>query len=136
MYKGCGCYKNGLSSFWRWGGDYIALFVDGTIASTLGMNLPPYKNAKSHMLKLQDPRLIKKYNKCLNHFFKRHFLSDQTKLLQARVSCPITSEHAKEYERLDKLRIVGMQYAEKQCRKLKKGRDTMDTGAHSNKSEH
>ena len=87
--------------------------MDVTIASTLGVHLSSDKIAKARRLKLQDPKLIKKYNKCLIHFFKHHSLSDQTKLLHDRITCPTTEEGAKEYERLDRLRTAGMQYAEK-----------------------
>ena len=75
--------------------DQRALFVDTAIASTLGVNLPPDKTAKARRLKLQDPRLVKKYNKCLNHIFKRHSLSDQSTLLQEMTTCPITDDDAK-----------------------------------------
>lgn len=47
--------KAGYVSFGGRVGDLIALFVDITIASTLGVILPPDKMAKSRRLKLQDP---------------------------------------------------------------------------------
>ena len=119
--RGIEVNKAGYLPFGEGVGDHRALFIDVTIASTLGVNLPPDKTAKARRLKLQDPRIIKKYVKYLKHFFKRHSLSDQSKLLQDRVTCPITKEDALEYERLDKIRIAGMQYAEKRCRKLKMG---------------
>ena len=102
-------------------GDHRALFIDVTIASTLGVNFPPDKATRAQRLKVQDPRIVKKYVTYLNQFFKRHTLLDQSKLLQDRVTCPITREDATEYERLDKIRIAGMQYAEKRCRKIKMG---------------
>jgi len=102
-------------------GDHRALFIDVTIASTLGVNLPPDKSVRARRLKLQDPRIIKKYVRYLKHFFNRHSLLDQSKLLQDRVNCPISRKDAAEYERLDKIRIAGMQYAEKRCRKVKMG---------------
>lgn len=71
--------------------DHRDSYVDISIAPILGVNLLP-KKAKAHRHKLQCPSLIKKYNKCLNHLFKYHSLSDQTILLQVRVSCPITSK--------------------------------------------
>lgn len=37
------------------------------------------------------------------------------------MSCPITSGDAKEYKRLNKLRIAGMKYAENRCKKLRIG---------------
>ena len=70
---------------------------------------------------MQDSRIVKTYNKALNHFFKRYNIYFQSFNLQARATAPISQEDEKEYERLDNLRIEGMKYVEKKCRKQKMG---------------
>ena len=102
-------------------GDHRPLFIDITIASSLGVNLPPSKSVKARRLKLQDPRIVNKYNKCLKKFFNQFSLSNQALLLQERITQPINAEDALEYEKLDAIRIRGMQFAEKRCRKLQMG---------------
>ena len=102
-------------------GDHRPIFVDVSIASTLGVNLPPPKSATARRLKLLDPRVVKKYNKCLKQFFKKHSLLDQVTLLQDRMTRPLSPQDALEFERLDSVRIQGMKYAERRCRKLKMG---------------
>ena len=102
-------------------GDHRPLFVDITIASTLGVNLSPSKSPSARRLKLNDPRIIHNYNVKLKHYFSHHSLALQVQKLQDRVTYPLSSSAATEYERLDKIRIQGMQYAERHCRKLKMG---------------
>ena len=87
----------------------------------LGDNLPPIQTARARKLKLQDPRIIKKYNKCLKHFFQRHQLELRSRTLQRHATFPLSSQDAIAYEKLDRIRIDGMKYAEKRCRRLKMG---------------
>ena len=94
-------------------GDHRPLFVDVTIASILGVNLPLVKKVAARRLKLQDPRVVNRYNKHLKQFFRKSSLSDKAKSLQARTTHPLKEAEIQEYERLDKIRIEGMQYAEK-----------------------
>jgi hypothetical protein len=102
-------------------GDHRPLFVDVTIASTLGVNLPPVKKVAARRLKLQDPRIVNRYNKHLKQFFQKSSLFDKAASLQARITHPLKEAEVQEYEHLDKLRIEGMQHAEKKCRKFKMG---------------
>lgn len=40
-------------------GDGRALFMDITLASVMGVDLPPIQSARASKLKLQDPRIVK-----------------------------------------------------------------------------
>ena len=64
---------------------------------------------------------MRKYNKRLKQLFRKLSLVDQVVLLQERVTRPINDEDASSFERLDAIRIRGMMYAEKRCRKIKMG---------------
>ena len=113
--------KAGYLAFGEGVGDHRPLFIDVTIASSLGVNLPPPRSVKARRLKLGDPRVIKAYNKALKIYFSRFSLLDQIQLLQAKITYPLSLPAATEFERLDKIRIQGMKYAEKRCRKLRMG---------------
>ena len=102
-------------------GDHRALFVDISLVSVLGADLPPIQTARARKLKLQDPRIVKKYNKSLKLFIKSHDLELRSFQLQNKATFPLTSQDAHEYEILDKIRIEGMKYAEKRYRRLKMG---------------
>ena len=95
--------------------------MDVSLVSVLGANLPPIQSARARKLKMQDPRIVKKYNKSLKYFFKRHNLDTRSAKLQQNATFPLTLQAAHEYEKLDKIRIEGMKYAEKRCRRLKMG---------------
>ena len=53
-------------------GDHRALFADIKLLLVLGTNLPSILAARARKLKLQDPRIGKKYYHALNYFFKKH----------------------------------------------------------------
>ena len=118
---GINVHKAGYLPFGDGVGDHRPLFMDVTIASTLGVKLPTPKAMSARRLKTLDPRVVKKYNKLLKQFFRKFSLLDQVRLLQGRMTRPLSSEDASTFERLDAIRIKGMMYAEKRCRKLKMG---------------
>ena len=113
--------KAGYLPFGDGVGDHRPLFVDVTIASTLGVKLTTPKKMSARRLKALDPRVVKKYNKLLKQFFRKFSLADQLILLQERITRPINDDDASTFERLDAIRIRGMMYAEKRCRKIKMG---------------
>ena len=77
-------------------GDHRPLFVDVTISSTLGVNLPPSKKIVARRLKLNDPRVINNYNAKLINYFPRHSLSLHVKGLQENITQPLASSTALE----------------------------------------
>ena len=113
--------KTGYLPFGEGVGYHRALFVNIQLISVLGTKLRSIKPARSRKLKLQDPRIRNKYNRALKHFFKKHNLKKRAYALQQRASTPLSTADSKEYETLDSIRIQGMNYAEKGCRKLKMG---------------
>ena len=70
--------KAGYLPFGEGVGDHRALFIDVTIASILGVNLPPDKAASARRINLQDPRIVTKYVKNqiihVEKIQERHFL--------------------------------------------------------------
>ena len=78
---------------------------------------------KARRLKLDDPRIVDRYLKELDKFFRTN--SMYTRLMQLKKQCSeaqqMTTESQKEYEELDILREKGMHLTEKKCRKLRMG---------------
>lgn len=112
--------KTGYLPFGEGVGYHRALFVNIQLISVLGTKLRSIKPARSRKLKLQDPRIRKKYNRALKHFFKKHNLKQRACALQQR-AFTLSSTDSKEYKTLNGIRIQGMKYAEKGCKKSKIG---------------
>ena len=72
-------------------------------------------------LKLQDPRIVKRYNKRLKEHMEEHKIVEKLSDLNQQISGPLTKEQQETYEKLDRLIIEGKTMAEKKCRKLHKG---------------
>ena len=114
--------KAGYLPFGEGVGDHRPLYVDVKLASILGVKLPPVKKAKARRLKLQDPRVVKKYNHELEKYLRMYKVKERSTLLQNYVTNGGDIKVVElEYEELDRIRIKGMQVAESKCRKLKKG---------------
>ena len=58
--------------------DHRPIFVDVTITSTLGVNIPAPKSVKVRRLKTNDPRITRKYNNTLKSYFRKIDLSTKS----------------------------------------------------------
>ena len=76
---------------------------------------------KTRRLKLGDPLVVWIYDKRLQKYFKRFSILDQILLLADRYGGPLSKTEEKEFERLNRVGIMGMNCAEKRCKKLRKG---------------
>jgi uncharacterized protein with von Willebrand factor type A (vWA) domain len=72
-------------------------------------------------LKLQDPRVVNRFNEEYCTWIEQHGLSNHAFLLQATSTYPIAMEHTEEYEWLDQMKMKGLQYVDYQCWKLPMG---------------
>ena len=82
-----------------------------------------FPTAKARRLKLDDPRVVRRYQNLLHQFLKDNKVYKKLTKLRTQWSPgqPLTKEEAKEFEDIDKLRTQGMKLAAKKCRKLKMG---------------
>ena len=119
--QGIEVLKAGYLPFGEGVGDHRPIYIDITVASSLGVNLPNPITMKARRLKTNDPRITNRYNKILKSYFTKVNLPQRVRALQDRITQPLNDETAQEYEKLDKIRIEAMQYAEKNCRKLPMG---------------
>ena len=55
------------------------------------------------------------------NFLAAHDLINKARTLRSWPRYPITTQHEKEYNQIDQIRVKGMKEAEKKCRKLRMG---------------
>ena len=114
--------KAGYMDFGNGIGDHRALYIDVKLTSVLGTKIPPVKTPTARRLKMDDPRVVKRYNATLEKYLRKHRVKERTDLLQRYINSEgDTKVIGHEFEDLDIIRIKGMQLAERECRKLKMG---------------
>jgi hypothetical protein len=101
--------------------NHCCLWLDIPLAVAFGHELQPIPLPKARRLQCRDPRIVAKYNKDFSAFLLQHSLPQQAFSLQSHCHFPLDPSQALEWERLDALRLQGMRFAEKHCRKLRKG---------------
>ena len=79
--------------------------------------------AKARRLKLDDPRVVNRYQELLHQYFRQHKIYKRLRQFRQTwvPSSPLTPAQVKEYEEIDAKRSIGMMLASKKCRKLKMG---------------
>lgn len=102
-------------------GDHRPIWIDVHKETALGTKYPDLPSHKARRLKCQDPRIVKRYLKTLDRFYKKHKIYERAYQLFHNFSYPLSEQQQHEYEALDNLRVTGMKFAEKKCRKLKMG---------------
>jgi hypothetical protein len=101
--------------------DHRALWVDIPFQLAFGHHLPPVVFPHARCLKCQVPRIVRRYLQLFEEFAQRHQLPERAFALQEQCSYPLAPLHAAEWEAIDSLRVQGMLYAERRCRKLRMG---------------
>lgn len=104
--------------------DHRFAWIDVTRQSAFGHLMPPIKSYTTRRLKLQDPRITKRYTSVLRKHCIKHKLRERSTKLRnkCRQNVPLSATQAAELENIDELKIQGMVHAEKICRKLKTGK--------------
>ena len=115
--------KAGYLGFGEIPGDHRGIWVDIPQSDILGYKMSDIPTAQARRLKLDDPRVVQRYQEKLEIFLKHHNFFRRLKRL--RQSCspgtPLSPKEGKEYDALDKLREKGMKRAARKCRKLRMG---------------
>ena len=115
--------RAGYLGFGEIPGDHRGLWIDVHQKSILGYKMADIPTARARRLKLDDPRVVKKYQEVLHSYLHSRRVYSRLQILRDSVMCgqPLTKAQAKEYEDLDSLREKGMRLASKKCRKFKMG---------------
>jgi hypothetical protein len=114
--------KGGLLSFGRLDSDHRGIWIDIPKFLIYGYNPPPFLNPKARRLKLEDPRIVKKYTTLLRSLMDQHSIFQRMDALHKATVYPLPLHLQQEYESIDALTCSLMDQAEKKCRKIKAGK--------------
>ena len=117
----CTAKKSGYLPFNSLPGDHRGIWADFSHSSVLGFNMnniPPFSRRR---LQLRDPRVVKKYLRYLHHFLSKNKVYDRIDQFRQSISQSLTPAQSLEYDAIDKIRIKGMMWAEKKCKKIRVG---------------
>ena len=112
---------SGYLAFSSLGGDHRGLWVDIPEILLFGYNPPTSSMAHARRLKLEDPRVVKKYNDVLHKLLLENQVYEHQSYLHQRATYPPPEWQTKEYEKVDRIIERCMEEAEKKCRKFKCG---------------
>ena len=104
----CGYLEHGSNS-----ADHRPLWVDIVKTSALGSRLPPIPSFQARRLKIKDPRVVLRYTEALDTYLKNNNFYLRMEQLAQSYSIPLAPHHQLEYEKLDMIRTIGMNMAEK-----------------------
>ena len=102
-------------------GDHRGVWMDVPLSAMLGYDMANVSSPQARRLKLEDPRVVHKYQMLLLTYCRDNDLFIRAHNLRRRSVYPLPPELQREYEALDAIRVNGMNYAERHCRKLKMG---------------
>ena len=98
--------------------DHRLLWIDIPITIAFGNIIPPSVKARSRRLKLNDPRIVDKYQELYRNFLSEHALLYAATELDKVSSYPASWAMKRRYDSLDDLRTKGMMLADKNCRRV------------------
>ena len=116
--------KNGYLSFNALPGDHRAIFLDITVNSFVGYRAPPIPSHKARRLKLDDPRVVQRYQEVHDKYLQDNSAYKRLQVLERKVlrnGSTFSPELSDSYEEIELIREKAMQYAERKCRKLRMG---------------
>ena len=115
-------YRAGYLGFGDIPGDHRGIWVDIPNSEILGYNMNDISTPQARRLKLDDPRVVRRYLELLEGSFRKEKLYQKTKKLILKMNSQVdVSKLKKEYDTLDSIRYSCMMKAEEKCRKLKCG---------------
>ncbi len=101
--------------------DNRCLWVDTSFVEAFGHNEPIISKPSTRQLHCKDPRIVSNYVKRYRDYITKHNLLGKLNRLQSFSRYPMALEGQEVYEDLDDSRCKGVSYAERKCRKLRKG---------------
>jgi hypothetical protein len=101
--------------------DHRMLWIDVPTDLALGYTPAAFASPSPKRQILQDPRVVKNYNKLLKSKLESNNVLSQIQALENSLQGSISTTQIQEYDLLDKLRIEATIAAEKGCQKLRMG---------------
>lgn len=112
----------GFLKFGTLGGDHRGLWLDIPKRALFGCKIPVQVPAILRRLTLEDPRVVEKYNECLEKELKELNIYQRTMAIYREATFPLSPDLALVYENLDADIVRCQETAEKKCRKVHTGK--------------
>ena len=114
-------YRAGFLPFGKYPGDHRAIWVEFMTEDILGINPAPLNSPTARRLKLQDPRIVKRYQECLLQKVMESKIDDLIHSLDRKTEQEWTMDDEDQYNDTALRYRQYMLEAERRCRKLKMG---------------
>ena len=101
--------------------DHRPMWVDLSYSTAFGHNRLPIPRPSARRLTCKYPVIRDRFIAAYESFAIEYKLVEKTQALLQRVTYPLSEYDQKMYEWIDQMKMIGIQYAEKQCRKLRMG---------------
>jgi hypothetical protein len=102
-------------------GDHRVMMVDIDANILLGENILRIIRPPARRLSCRIPRVQKHYIRRVSVHFKQHKVLPRLYHIYANIQGPLSPAQQVEIEEIDRIKLEGMKYAEKKCRKLAMG---------------
>ena len=112
-----GCTYEGPTQKTRNRTDHRCLWMDLRLTDVFGHSMPPLPTAVGRRMKCNDPRVVKRFNSFYDEFLEKHDLYRRTFELERKAMYPLSEELQREAEKIDKLKMEGIRYADRRCRR-------------------
>ena len=114
-------YRAGFLPFGKYPGDHRAIWIELVTEDILGTNPEPLRKPEARRLKLQDPRIVKRYQEKLVQFVQASKIDTAIHELERKAEQEWTEKDEIHYNTIATQYRKYMLQAEKACRNLKMG---------------
>lgn len=113
--------KGGYMPFGAFPSDHRGLWVDIAYENAFGYNMPKTIVPQARRLKSDDPRTRNKWIQLYTEYIQQHNLHIKQFQIERDISSSHNDKAYSESETIRKMRLQGIRYADKHCRKLHMG---------------
>jgi hypothetical protein len=113
--------KGGYMPFGAFPSDHWGLWVDITYTNAFGYNMPKTITPRARRLKSDDPRVRNKWIKLYTEHIQQHKLHHKQFQIENNLLSQNNEKVYKESKSIREIRMQGIRYADKKCRKLNMG---------------
>jgi hypothetical protein len=98
--------------------DHRCLWIDVKLESVFGHKMPPLICYAQRRVKTNDPRITSRFNQLYRSFLLERNMPIRALTLEAHATYPLHPTLCLEAEKLDRLKVDGVWYADQRCRRL------------------
>jgi hypothetical protein len=113
--------KGGYMPFGAFPSDHRGLWIDINYDNAFGYNMPKTITPSARRLKSDDPRIRNKWITSYTEFIKQHKLHTKQFEIEHKILHHQNEGTYNDSEKIRRLRLQGIKYADKRCRKLTMG---------------